>query len=337
MTHRIRFSVSVLAALAAGGLNAQSCPGGRDDGEGVQVSSSIAAHPTRAAEIVDSVLAKSGYGVRSAPAGTGEWIVEPRFTFAQGLNPARMSGVEHPGVQLSVRSRAAGDSAEILVGVHTVCNTMRDGKVDEEAESAIELTHALMVVSALTERVKALQAAGTDLAASVERADRGDDRRALSVPEQVGEYRMIGQHDYDDPAAGVNVRYGRDDGSYVDVYVYPGAPPECDAACGARYVNEEVDGFIGEFDEMVRRGYYERMKVASDETLPAPAGAPWVFGRHMVMDVELRGQAQQSQYYLFAYPGYKVKVRATFPPDAETTAGVRAFVDALLPLVVSGS
>jgi hypothetical protein len=55
------------------------------------------------------------------------------------------------------------------------------------------------------------------------------------------------------------------------------------------------------------------------------------------MDVRRSGQEQESQYYLFAFPGYKVKVRATFPPSAEMAAAVQAFVDALLPAMVSGS
>lgn len=342
MTRRIILSAPALALLLAGGLHAQdpSCPRGRDDGTGISMSVSLAAHPTRAAQMVDSVLAQAGYIVRSSPAGEGEWEVAPRFSFVEGLNPATMSGVDHPGVRLSVSAQARGDSVWIEVGAHTVCRTIRAGKTDEQAESGIELVHAMMVVSALTERVEALEEKGTDLSAAVERSggDAGDnDGPGIRIPQEVGAFRVIGQHRYDDPAAGVNIRYGKEDDSYVDVYLYPGTPPECDAACGARYVNEEVDGFIGDFDEMVRRGYYERMKLTSDETLPVPAGAPWLFGRHLVMDLQLRGQAQESHYYLFAFPGFKVKARATFSPDAAMGGEVRAFVDALLPLLLGES
>lgn len=88
---------------------------------------------------------------------------------------------------------------------------------------------------------------------------------------------------------------------------------------------------------MVRSGPYGQMKVRGDETLPVPAGAPWLYGRQLEMDVEVEGEERRSQYYLFAYPGYKVKVRATDPPSPGMTADVRAFVDALLPALASGS
>jgi hypothetical protein len=326
------FAPALLLASALSAQNApQSCPGGRDDSHGMVMTARLAAHPSRAGEMMDSVLAQAGYIVRSTPPGEGEWGIAPRFTFVEGLNPAAMSGVAHPGVQLSVSAHARGDSTEVEVGANTLCRTMRDGRADEEAETAIELVHAMMVISALTERAEALESAGTDLAAPVERRPR----YSLSAPDEVASFRRISRHDYDDPAAGVNMRYGRDDGSYIDLYVYPGTPPECDAACGARHVNEEADGFITDIPEIVQRGYYGRMKVTADETLPVPPGAPWLFGRHMTMEVEVRGETQESQYYLFAFPGYKVKLRATVPPSAEMTAAVRAFADALLPAMVA--
>jgi len=324
-----------LAATCAAGLHAQNaaapqCPGGRDDTEGIAISSSLAAHPRRAADIIDSVLVAGGYEIQVAPPGEGAWRIAPRFDFVEGLTETLMEEMEHPGVQLLVSTEARGDSVHVEVAVHTICTTLRLGEPDETAESSVELVHAVMFVSQLEERAEALREAGVDMAAPVERGGK----YSLHVPEEVAGFRRTARHDYEDPAAGVMVRYAREDGSTVDIYVYPGAPPACDAACGAEVVNEEVDGFIRGFPELVRRGYFEEMRVTGDEVLPVPPGAAWVFGRHLTLAVQLEGKAEESQYYLFAFPGYNVKVRATFPP-AQMTDAVRAFVDALLPLMAS--
>jgi hypothetical protein len=329
-------SLGALATLLAAGLHAQDppreCPAGRSEADGVVVTSPMAAHPSRAAAIVDSALIGGGYAIRSSPAGEGEWNISPRYTFVEGLEPEVMEGMPHPGVQLGVTSSVRGDSTVLEVGARVLCNPVRNGVREDEMATAVAAAHAIMLVGAIDEREKALREAGVDLAAAVE-------RRApyqIQAPDEVAGFRRVSRHDYEDPAAGVQIRYGREDESYVDLYVYPGTPPACDAACGAEYVNGEADGFVRDIPEMVRRGYYGRMQVRTDEVVPVPAGAPWLFGRHLVMDVELRGEAQESQYYLFAFPGYKVKVRATFPTSAKRTAAVQAFVDALLPAMVSG-
>ncbi len=328
-------STCVLGTLLAAGLHAQDapCPGGRDDTEGLQVSSTLAAHPSRVADIVDSVLVAQGYAVRASPAGAGTWNVSPITTFVEGLREEVMEGLAHPGVQVGIRTEARGDSVDVFIGANTVCATLRNGTRDDDAETALEIVHTAMLVGGIKERAKALDSAGVDLAAAVERAEP----HRLTAPDAVAGFRRIGRRDYDDPAAGVSIRYGREDGRYVDIYVYPGTPRGCDAACGARYVNEEADGFIRDFPELVRRGYYGRMDVRADETVPVPPGAPWLFGRHLAMEVEANGAVQASHYYLFAFPGYKVKVRATYPPSADMTAAVQAFVDALLPAMASGT
>jgi hypothetical protein len=327
-------SACALATVLAAGLHAQErpCPGGPDDTEGLEISSTVAAHPSRVADIIDSVLVAQGYAIRSSPAGAGTWNLSPITTFVGGLREEVMQGLVHPGVQMRVRTEARGDSVDVSVLASTVCATLRNGQRDDDAETALEMVHTLMLSSGIEKRAEALQTAGVDLAAAVARSEP----TRLTAPDEIAGFRRIGRRDFDDPAAGVSMRYGRDDRSYVDIYVYPGAPRDCDAACGARSVNEEADGFIRGFPDLVRAGYYRRMDVRADETVPVPAGAPWLFGRHLVMDVEANGAAQVSHYYLFAFPGYKVKVRATFPPSAKMTAAVQAFVDALLPAMTRG-
>lgn len=327
-------SALALHALFAAGLHAQDrpCPGGRDDGDGIEIRTTLAAHPSRVADIVDSALVAQGYAIRASPAGAGAWNLSPTYTFVEGLREEITRETVHPGVQLQVWSTTRGDSVDVTVAASTVCATLRDGRRDDEVEATLELLHAGMLAAGIEERAEALDAAGVDLAASVERAEP----RRVTAPEAVAGFRRTGRRDYDDPAAGVSLRYSRNDGRFVDVYVYPGTPPGCDAACAARAVNAEAEGFVRDFPELVRRGHYRRMDVRADEALPAPAGAAWLAGRHLTMEVEANGAVQASHYYLFAFPGYQVKVRATFPPSAEMAGAVQAFVDTLLTAMTDG-
>lgn len=333
-------SACACALLLTATLSAQqTCPGGRDDSEGFVVSSAFAAHPTRVADVVDSVLAAAGYEVRQAPAGAGHWAVAPRFTFVDGLLPEAVDGVAHPGVQVRLRLAADADSARLEASAHTLCRTMRAGRVDEELETALELLSAGGLVAQVEERMEALAAAGTDLAAPVDRAV-AEGGFSLTVPDAVGEFRMADREDFDDPRLGSSFRYARPDGLYLDLYVYPGPPADasCPQACAARRVDEEIDGFVQGIPEIVRRGYYRRLRVRDDERVSPPAGAAWRAGRHVTFDA-VRGEGpetpQESLFVLYAFPGYMVKVRATYPPSAEAREGVHAFVSALLPALVA--
>jgi hypothetical protein len=44
----------------------------------------------------------------------------------------------------------------------------------------------------------------------------------------------------------------------------------------------------------------------------------------------------ESQYILYAFPGYMVKVRATYPPSTKMEGTVRTFVADLLDVLVRG-
>ncbi|HEX5871699.1 MAG TPA: hypothetical protein VFY65_14830, partial [Longimicrobium sp.] len=100
----------------------------------------------------------------------------------------------------------------------------------------------------------------------------------------------------------------------------------CDAACA---VNAEADGFVGDFPELVRQGHYESLDVAADEPLRPSAGAPWTFGRHLTMNARRRGRALESHYWLYAMPGFFLKLRSSFPASPQARAELQRFVDEL--------
>jgi hypothetical protein len=324
-THRFACGAALLLACGLRAQEAPRCPAGPADEEGINISVTVGAHPTRVAAVVDSLLAAGGYQVRSSPEGAGRWSIVPRFTYGDDVRGEAWVVDPHPGVQVMVDAEAEADSTALRIAARSLCKVEGGGEMD--AGRMVEMLAAMQLAAGVTSTLDTLAAAGVDLAAAVERG-----KATIQAPQDVAGFRIADFHEYDDPAAGVRVRYtrGKND-PYVDVFVYPGAPQGCDAACGARVVNEEVDGFRGDLPELVRRGYAERMEVRTDETLTPPAGAGWVFGRALEIDMRAGGQDLDSRYYLFAFPGYKIKLRATYPPSVETTAVVRAFVDALLP------
>jgi hypothetical protein len=232
---------------------------------------------------------------------------------------------------VSVATEARGDSTAIELGARTLCKVPSAPDGPEDIGTMVELISATSIAAGLSEALASLRAAGVDPLTPVSR-----ERERVQAPEVVGKFRTVGRHDYPDPRMGTNVRYARDDGRYVDIYVYPGVRVDsaCDAACA---VDAEADGFVAGIPELVRAGHYEQMEMAGDERLQPGTGAPWAYGRHLRLKVRLEGEVKDSHYYLYSFPGFFLKVRATFPSSADPLRDVTAFVDELLRTLVSGS
>lgn len=326
--------VFALAALLATDLAAQNgpppCPGGEADDEGISISVSVMAHPTRVARTLDSVLANGGWDVRSAPRDVGRWQIQPRFTWQQDLLREGAEPGAHPGVFLVVETEAQGDSTRVKAGAQALCRT------EGESESLAEMISVAGVATGLTSALDSLAAHGVDLAAAVERS-----RVDVGYPQAVGDFRLLGRQDYEDRRLGTSLRYGRQsDDMYFDVYVYPGVPANstCPVACAEERVANEVNGFVDGFQDLIDRGQYRRMEVVRNEALAVPAGAAWRAGRELVMEV-VRGQGPdtplESRFILYAFPGFMVKVRATNPPSAAVSGTVQQFVADLLEQLVA--
>jgi hypothetical protein len=333
MTTIFRSLICAAALLAAGTLSAQTpgCRHGEADDDGIQVSVAVLAHPARVAATVDSLLRVQGYSVNGSPQGLGRWNVEPRFTWPPEVEEEDWHGDEHPGVQVSVETEARGDSVAIQVGARTLCKVPQVKGGPEDIGLMVELLSATMLATGLPEALDSLRAAGVDPLTPVSR-----ERETVQAPEAVGKFRTVGRQDYPDPRMGTNVRYARDDGRYVDIYVYPGVRVDsaCDAACA---VDAEADGFVAGIPELVRSGRYEQMEMAGDERLQPGPGARWAYGRHLRLKVRVGGEGRDSHYYLYSFPGFFLKVRATFPPSADTLRDVTAFVDELLRKLMTSS
>jgi hypothetical protein len=333
MTFLARTLVFAASLLFTGTAAAQpSCRHGPADDRGISVSLAALAHPTRVAAVVDSVLRAQGYAVSASPEGVGSWRVAPRFTWLPEVESESWHGAEHPGVQVTVRTEARGDSTGVAVGAQALCRVPAVQGGSESIDEMAELISGMLLAAGITQGMDSLEAAGVDPLTPVSRQ-----RTSVEPPREAAGFRIIGRRDYPDPRLGTNIRYGRDgDDLYVDLYVYPGVRVDsaCDAACA---VDTEADGFIRDSPELVRAGHVQSFELKDDERLRPDPGAPWAYGRHLTFTAKREGETLDSQYYLYSFPGFFVKVRATYPQDAATArADVQAFVEDLLRKLVSG-
>lgn len=332
MTRLFRTLACASALLATGTLAAQTpCRHGEAEQKGLFLSASTPAHPTRVAASVDSILRAQGYTVSSAPQAEGEWTIAPRFTWLPELDTATWHGAEHPGVRVMVQTEVRRDSTALTVGAQTLCK-VPPVPGGPEIDDIVELFSASLIIAGVLQSMDSLRAGGTDPATPVDRQ-----LTTVQAPPEVAGFHIVNRHDYPDPAYGTNIRYGRDrDGRYVDIYVYPGVPVDsaCDAACA---VDTEADGFIQGIPELVRAGHYQSFELANDERLRPGAGAAWAYGRHLTFRGKRNGETVDSQYYLYSFPGFVVKVRATYPQgSAAAQAEVQTFVDDLLRKMIRG-
>lgn len=176
--------------------------------------------------------------------------------------------------------------------------------------------------------------------AAAQGADTAGSRISFQPPPAVGEFRLTGQRMLEPAAAGAQLRYERPGRpAWIDVYVYPVPDSGCTAGCDTLAVRREADDFAGMIPELVRRGYYDSLRVVSDRRTSLGAGASPRYARHLVLRGGREGRAVTSQFYLVAGGPVLVKFRVTYPPDpsldGELETFARGFVDAAMGTVAA--
>lgn len=322
-----RLSLPLLAVLAcsllAAPLAAQACLGGPADEAPVQISFTVAGRPEALGPVVESSLRARGYTLAGSPSG-GPWVADPvREWPAQPAVPGQ-AGV-HPGLQVSVAAAPRADSTELTLSARTLCNlgSAEEAARSESPENVLEIDAALGLLGAF---------AGLGGA--------GSSRFQVSLPAQLAEFALAGRHDYPDPGLGSQFRYRGPGGLMADVYVYPGvrADARCTPVCGELLARSAVNALHLVIPELVRTGRVGSMTPVSDEVLRPGPGALWQAGRHLVLDVKIAGQPEmKSHFYVYAFPGFAVKVRSTYPDTAERTAQLQSLVADLLARVVKNA
>ena len=166
-----------------------------------------------------------------------------------------------------------------------------------------------------------LTAAALGVLAPTASAQQADTARRVSfrVPDEVASYKYLGNRDA--AGGGSQLRYqkpGADD-DWIDVYVYPPhVQGDCRRACDSVAANTEADDFAGVIPELVSRGYYDSLRVASDERVDLPSGGQVLHGRHLALRGGREGQPATSQVYLV--PAGSVLVRSA-PPTRPAPPG----------------
>jgi hypothetical protein len=77
--------------------------------------------------------------------------------------------------------------------------------------------------------------------------------------------------------------------------------------------------------ELLRRGYYDSLRVVSDQRMSLGAAARPLYTRHLVLRGAREGTVVTSQFYLAAAGEVLVKFRATYPPDPSLDGTLEAF------------
>lgn len=148
---------------------------------------------------------------------------------------------------------------------------------------------------------------------------------AFRPPELVSGFQLVGRRN--SPEAGAELRYQVPrKADWIDVYVYPAIPSQpCDRACDSVAANEQADGFAMLIPELLRRGYYDSLRVEADRRVDLPSGGQTLHARHLRLRGGREGRVISSQFYLVPAGPVLVKVRATYAPDAAMDSVVDEF------------
>lgn len=163
-------------------------------------------------------------------------------------------------------------------------------------------------------------------------AQKAGDGELLSFtpPVEVLGFRLTNQQS--SPEAGAELRYqqpGR--AEWIDVYVYPATVESpCDRACDSVAAHTQTDGFKALIPELLRRGYYDSLRVEGDERVGFESGGKLLSGRHVRLRGGRAGAVISSQFYLVPAGVVLVKVRATYPPAAQMDSSVDRFAHAFV-------
>lgn len=327
---RIRAIVPLLLVPAAASAQAPACPAGPADDQAIEITTRIAQPVSRLAPLVDSALVRLGYRTPSTPLAGGRVTAAPRFDWpAESVQEGWGKG-RHPGVEVSVLTRAGADSTEVTISARALCSLddPAEGGGPAATDEMVEVFSAVMLSHAIMERAGMVPPRPV-LPDSARPEPRGT---SLSVPDSIGGFAFESRHDYPDPRFGTQVRYTARDGIYLDVFLYPGPPADesCGPDCAQQAVDAEARGFVDGIPEMIRRYDYAELRLKSDERVTPKSSSRWRGGRHLVLAGAREGRELVSHFYLFAFPGYFLKVRASVPPQPGVDARIQSFVDAAL-------
>lgn len=158
----------------------------------------------------------------------------------------------------------------------------------------------------------------------------------VTVPGRIAGFQLSHQERYENRDFGTMYRYQGTDSMFADVFVYPGPAlgVPCDTTVAVRAIETQVAGFREGFPVMIQRHYVDEIAVVQDDRVAPGSDDPWCAGRHLTLDVIREGIPKRSDFYLYALPGYFVKVRMTFVASDARLALEQNFIAHLFPQLV---
>ena len=102
-----------------------------------------------------AALRELGYAVlEHAP--PRELLTAPSFAWPAGTENEGWHGSEHPGVELCLYTRAAGDSTQVTIGARALCRVRGPGETSPSAEvgTSLESVSMLKAMNAFLARLQ---------------------------------------------------------------------------------------------------------------------------------------------------------------------------------------
>jgi hypothetical protein len=161
--------------------------------------------------------------------------------------------------------------------------------------------------------------------------------RALGSMQMIEDFKVSTREKYDDPAAGVRVKFVTAEGLGADVFAYPVETVATDTSVDQRRaiaIAEAADA-VSAIRAYEQSGAYQNVVVAQptrfDITGPSGYVAP---GAYVSVSLRSQGQPRRSDLYVINFRGTYIKIRATYTM-AEADAGAQKDVAKLLTGVVA--
>ncbi len=147
-------SVSAGVPSAPGGTTGRACAT-PDDSTGTTISGTFRSPPEPLYAAGAGALRDLGYAVlENVP--PREMMTAPMYSWPRGSEQDSWHGSEHPGVEVYISTRTAGDSTTVMIGARALCNVAgaAGGPRDSEVGRNLEGIVTLGVMNALINRLR---------------------------------------------------------------------------------------------------------------------------------------------------------------------------------------
>ena len=118
---------------------------------------------------------------------------------------------------------------------------------------------------------------------------------------------------YPTPELGYSVTYESTEGGRVTVYVYNGGLKKIPDGVDDQIVKNEIERAKNEIIQIGKAGLYQGVKEVKNETVTLGGASGKVKALRSLFYFKVRGEAVDSEIYLFGYKNNFIKIRSTRP------------------------